>query len=99
MFMGFSSQFNFKKWNAGFSARASVDNYMYNNFNSNNGTYQNFGYPNYLGNVSSDVLNTGFSIVRLWSDYYIENASFIRMDNAYLGYDFGKVMKIGRAHV
>lgn len=93
MFMGFSSQFNYKKWNAGFSARASVDNYMYNNFNSNNGTYQNFGYPNYLGNVSSDVLNTGFSIVRLWSDYYIENASFVRMDNAYLGYDFGSILK------
>lgn len=93
MFMGFSSNFSFKKWNAGFSARASVGNYMYNNFNSNNGTYQNFGYPNYLGNVSSDVLNTGFSIVRLWSDYYIENASFIRMDNAYLGYDFGKLIK------
>lgn len=90
-FMGFGSQFNYKKWNFGFNARASIDNYMYNNFNANNGTYQNFGYPNYLGNVSADVLNTGFHSVRLWSDYYIENASFLRMDNVNLGYNFGKV--------
>jgi iron complex outermembrane receptor protein len=76
MYFGFGSQFEYKKWTFGFNARANVGNYMYNNFNSNSGTYQNFGFPNYLGNVSADVLNTNFTIPRLWSDYYIENASF-----------------------
>ena len=92
-FMGLSSQFGYKKWSLSFSARASFDNYMYNNFNSNSGTYQNFGFPNYLGNVSRDVLATGFTVPRLWSDYYIENASYVRMDNINLGYDVGKVFK------
>jgi iron complex outermembrane receptor protein len=92
-FMGLSSQFGYKKWSLSFAARASFDNYMYNNFNSNSGTYQNFGFPNYLGNVASDVLNTGFSVPRLWSDYYIENASFVRMDNVNLGYNVGKIGK------
>ena len=66
---------------------------MYNNFNANSGTYQNFGFPNYLGNVSRDVLTTNFTVPRLWSDYYIENASFVRMDNINLGYNFGKICR------
>ena len=92
-FMGVSSQFGYKKWSLSFAARASFDNYMYNNFNSNSGTYQNFGFPNYLGNVARDVLTTGFTVPRLWSDYYIENASFFRMDNINLGYNVGKIGK------
>ena len=92
-YMGLSSQFGYKKWSLSFAARASFDNYMYNNFNSNSGTYQNFGFPNYLGNVASDVLNTGFTVPRLWSDYYIENASFVRMDNINLGYNVGRICK------
>jgi iron complex outermembrane receptor protein len=66
---------------------------MYNNFHSTSGTYQNFGFPNYLGNVASDVLNTAFATPRLWSDYYIENASFVRMDNVNVGYNFGRIGK------
>lgn len=93
MFMGFGSQFGYKDWTFGFNARASIGNYMYNNFNSNSGTYQNFSFANYLGNVSSNVLETNFTIPRLWSDYYVENASFLRMDNINLGYNFGRIGK------
>jgi len=92
-FMGLGSQFGYKKWTLGLTARASIGNYMYNNFHSNNGTYQNFGFPNYLGNVSRNVLETGFTVPRLWSDYYIENASFVRLDNVNLGYNVGKIGK------
>src|SRR5688572_1658618 len=92
-YMGLSSQFAYKKWSLSFASRASFDNYMYNNFNSNSGTYQNFGFPNYLGNVSRDVLNTGFTVPRLWSDYYIENASFFKMDNINLGFNVGRIGK------
>jgi iron complex outermembrane receptor protein len=92
-FMGFGSQFGYKKWTLGLAARASIGNYMYNNFHSNSGTYQNFGFPNYLGNVSRNVLETGFTVPRLWSDYYIENASFVRLDNVNLGYNVGRIGK------
>lgn len=92
-FMGFGTQAAYKKWTLGLTARASIGNYMYNNFHSNNGTYQNFGFPNYLGNVSRNVLETEFSVPRLWSDYYIENASYIRLDNVNLGYNVGRIGK------
>jgi iron complex outermembrane receptor protein len=93
MYFGFGSQFSYKKWTASFAGRASIGNYMYNNFHSTSGTYQNFGFPNYLGNVATDVLHTAFATPRLWSDYYIENASFVRMDNINLGYNFGRIGK------
>lgn len=96
VFLGFSSQFTYKQWSASFTMRAQLDNYMYNNFNSNNGTYTNFKYPNYLGNVSTIVLETGFEgtdSYRYWSDYFIENASFLKMDNINIGYNFGNIGK------
>ena len=69
---------------------------MYNNFKSNNSTYQNFGYPNYLGNVSSitpEIGFTGSDSKRYWSDFFMENASFVRMDNLNVGYDLGRISK------
>ena len=92
-FMGLSSQFGYKKWTLSFAARASIDNYMYNNFHATSGVYQNFSFSNYLANVASDVLHTQFATPRLWSDYYIENASFLRMDNINLGFNVGKISK------
>jgi hypothetical protein len=37
------------------------------------------------------VLKTGFITGQYLSDYYLENASFFRMDNIHIGYNFGKV--------
>jgi iron complex outermembrane receptor protein len=45
----------------------------------------------FIGNGSSNYLETKFSNNRYLSDYYIENASFIRLDNINLGYTVGKV--------
>ncbi len=92
-FMGLTSNLSYRKWSLNVTARASLDNYMYNNFHSNSGTYQNFGFPNYLGNVARDVLHTMFATPDYWSDYYIENASFVKIDNINLVYNFGQFKK------
>lgn len=94
VFFGFSSQLSYKKWSLGFVMRGSIGNYMYNNFNSNYGAYRAFSFPNYLSNVSSSVLNTNFREFQLFSDYYVENASFLRMDNINIGYNFGKLLRL-----
>lgn len=92
-FMGFSSSIEYKKWSFGFVARASLGNYMYNNFSSNSGSYRNITLPigNRIQNVSSSVLETGFLNNQYFSDYYIENASFFRMDNINLSYNAGEI--------
>ena len=96
LFLGFSSQLSYKKWSMAFTMRAQFGNYMYNNFHSNNGTHAGFSYSGYLGNVAENVLETNFEgsdSRRYWSDYYMENASFLRMDNINIGYNFGNLTK------
>ena len=46
----------------------------------------------YIGNASRDYLETEFKNKQFFSDYYVENASFLRIDNINLGYNFGKIL-------
>ena len=99
VFLGFNSNLTYKKWNAGFSARANLGNYMYNNVYSSTGTTRNILNPiGVLNNGSVNVLESGISgnvqpDRSIISDYYVQNASFLRMDNINLGYNFGNVIK------
>jgi len=91
--MGFNNSLSYKKWNLGFTMRANLGNYMYNNTASANGAYAGLKFAGYLNNLPASVLKTNFQNYQLYSDYYIENASFLRMDNANLSYNFGKIAK------
>jgi iron complex outermembrane receptor protein len=94
--LGFNSQLRYEKWSLGFVMRANVGNYMYNNVASNNGTRKNIAFTGYLNNMSTSVLATDFTgndPNYLFSDYYLENASFLRMDNLNLGYNFGAMLR------
>jgi TonB-linked SusC/RagA family outer membrane protein len=96
LFMGFSSNFTYKKWNASFVMRAAFDNYVYNNNYSQTGTRnQVLGNASVLYNASVNYLETGFigNSLELLSDYYIQNASFLRMDNLTIGYNAGRVFR------
>lgn len=97
VYLNFNSQFNYKSWSLGFSVRSNIGNYIYNNQASNNGSYKTFQNANYLANLSSSVLKTKFRNTQYWSDYYVENGSFLRMDYLNLGYDFGRIInkKVG----
>jgi iron complex outermembrane receptor protein len=95
MFFGLSSSVTHKKWNAGIVMRANIGNYLYNNVASSSGTLRNILNPiGYINNGSRDYLNSGFSgngSNYYLSDYYVQNASFLRIDNINLGYNVGKV--------
>lgn len=95
VFMGLSSNVTYDKWNAGFVMRANVGNYVYNNVYSNLGRFSTVGgLPNVLNNASINYLATRFeggNVNQVLSDYYVQNASFLRMDNIYVGYNFGEV--------
>ena len=95
VFLGFNGNIGYKRFNAGFIARASLGNYMYNNVASATGATRNILNPlGFLSNGSSDVLVSGFKgegDKYFSSDYYVQNASFFRIDNVNLGYNFGKV--------
>ena len=88
--MGFQSNVNYKDFDFSFNLRASIGNYMYNNVNSSRAQYDNLQDVTALGNLPVSVLETGFNTTSdvIISDLYIENASFLKMDNVTLGYTF-----------
>lgn len=88
MYLGINSQVNYKEFSLSFVLRGNFDNYVYNNVLSNNATFRGLtGTNNFLLNLSPNVLQTGFANNQYFSDYYVENGSFLRLDNLTLGYN------------
>jgi TonB-dependent starch-binding outer membrane protein SusC len=92
--LGFNTQLSYKKLTVGLAAHAALGNYLYNNYFSNAGVLRTIKNPiNFIGNASVNYLETSFNNNQYLSDYYIENASFFRLDNINFGYNVGKVLK------
>jgi len=90
---GFASNFNYKNLDFSFNLRANLGNHIYNNINSVSAYYSLVQNNTVLGNIPTSVLDTNFiqaGSLGTQSDIYIENASFLRMDNITLGYSFPK---------
>jgi TonB-linked SusC/RagA family outer membrane protein len=88
--MGISGSLNVKRFDFSFSGRASLGNYNYNNTASGStyrGLYSSLGY---LANQTKAADATQFTnaLQTIFSDYYIQDASFFRMDNMTVGYNF-----------
>jgi TonB-linked SusC/RagA family outer membrane protein len=86
--LGFASNMNYKKFDFSFNLRASVGNRIFNAIDASRAQYDSMENGGVLSNIPSSIGNTNFqtaSNVAL-SDIYIENASFLKMDNITLGY-------------
>lgn len=90
--LGFSTSLRYKKWTAGTSLRANIGNYVYNGMAMNTGALGTLTYNTaQLNNLHKSYLDTEFKSRQYLSDYYVENASFLKMDNVSLNYNFGKL--------
>lgn len=94
--MGLTSRLSYKSWDFSFSLRASLNNYVYNSIEAggsdcNPTSIYSFGALNnrplmgVANNIQSKNDNT------LLSDYFVQNASFMKCDNITLGYSFKKL--------
>lgn len=92
VFLGFNSMFRYRDFDFSFSGRVSLGNYIYNNVYSNTGSYSSIYLSGSLGNASRNLLDTQFENPKYFSDYYIENGSYLRLDNASLGYSFDELL-------
>ena len=92
--IGFSTSLKYKNWDLSTSLRAVIGNYVYNNFASQSNV-QNIATNDYLQNISSVAASYGFKNVQYWSDIFVEDASFVRMDNLTLGYNFKDIFSEG----
>lgn len=90
---GISSLITHNRWEFSFSGRVHLGNYVYNNINSIS-VYDHMSTPYNLSNVPASVEKSNFTSYQSISDYYIENASFFRMDFMQLAYHFETTGKI-----
>lgn len=89
-YLSVSSQLHYNNWSFAFSGRASIGNFVYNNTSSFYGNYSRLYRLEglYLGNITSEALSLNFDYGQYLSDYYVQDASFFRMDYISMGYDF-----------
>ncbi|MDB5207282.1 MAG: SusC/RagA family TonB-linked outer membrane protein [Flavisolibacter sp.] len=94
---GFSTQAVYKKFSLQVTAHGMSGNYMFNQYRAGSGILSVLKNPiSFIGNASVSYLETGFqnnSQNQFLSDYFIENASFLRFDNINLGYTLGRVLR------
>ena len=104
--MGLASRLDWKNWDFGFSLRASIGNYMFNNVMQG---YHNVSPAAVFEEVSGFYLNNRprksvemgwqtYDNETIFSDYWVQNASFLKCDNITLGYSFNNLFKHGNYH-
>ena len=94
VYMGLSNQVSYKNWDLSFALRASLGNYVYNNVQSNReawGGSQMYDQSGFLKNRLTSAWDHSFVTGQYRSSYYVQKASFVRMDNITLGYTFNKL--------
>jgi TonB-linked SusC/RagA family outer membrane protein len=90
--MGHTSLMRYKAFDFSFSLLANLGNYVYNNVASSTGFYDQLRVSARPSNLHESVLTTDFVRPQYFSDYYVENAGFLRMQNIELGYTFRRAL-------
>lgn len=91
--LGFNTNLQYKKWSVGTSFHANLGHYIYYVPQENSvamtgwTTSQNLNVSYYKSQFHNTDQYQGYS------DYYLQNASFLKMDNAYVGYDFSSLLR------
>lgn len=84
--IGLNSRFNYKKFDFSFSSRLSLGNYVYNNAVAGRAFLNRVYSDSHFKNVPSAISKSGFYAQQQLSDFYLEDASFFKMDNMSFGY-------------
>ena len=98
VFFGLNTKVSYKNWDFGFNAHASFGNYLFNAYYAGNSTaVGDFMSQGFLVNLSNTVKKSGFTAAnddgQAFTDLFLEDASFFRMDDITLGYTFNNVAK------
>ncbi len=93
---GFNTSFTYKNWTAALSGHASLGNYVYNNVASNSEMYKDLWVNSFVSNRSASALYSNFDDAMYISSYYIEDGSFLKLDNFTIGYTFPKLFQVAQ---
>ncbi len=92
---GFNTNFSWKNWTAALSGHASVGNWVYNNVASDTEMLADLWTNSFISNRLTSAWDSYFSQAQYTSDYYITDASFLKLDNFTLGYTLPKLFRVG----
>ena len=97
---GFSFKVSYKNWDLGSNFRASFGNYIYNGYAQSKANTKVLCNPSgYYENCTKELTTLGWTSYNYpRSDYFVQNASFLKCDNITLGYNFNNVLKMGKYH-
>ena len=94
-FYGLNLKLSYRNWDFGFNGHGSAGNWLFNDFASSNSTSNLDVNAGNLPNFARYVKETGFTEAnsgeQWYSDMFLENASFFRMDDINLGYTFRNI--------
>jgi len=91
MSFGFNTRVNYKKFDFSMTSRLLLGNYVYNQVEAGSAYFNNVYSLQHFRNVPSAIFDTNFTTAQIYSDFYVQNASFFKLDNASVGYDLGSV--------
>ncbi len=91
---GFNTSFHYKNWTAALSGHASIGNWVYNNVASDTEMLADLWTNQFVSNRVSTATRSMFSQAQYLSDYYLQDGSFLKLDNFTLGYTFPKLFNV-----
>ncbi|QKG55901.1 SusC/RagA family TonB-linked outer membrane protein [Hymenobacter sp. BRD128] len=91
--LGGGANASYRGFNLAFTLRANLGNYVYNNLRSS--SYYDQNSAGFVSNKNQEFLASRFTTAQYFSDYFVENGSFLRLQNLTLGYNFGELIKKG----
>ncbi|MBO6064114.1 MAG: TonB-dependent receptor [Bacteroidales bacterium] len=91
---GFNTTINYKNWTAALSGHASVGNWVYNNVASDTEMLADLWTNSFVSNRVATAPRSMFTQAQYLSDYYLQDGSFLKLDNFTLGYTFPKLFKV-----
>ena len=92
--IGFNTAFSYKNWTAALSGHASIGNWVYNNVASDTEMLADLWTNQFVSNRVASAPKSMFTQAQYLSDYYLQDGSFLKLDNFTLGYTFPKLFKI-----
>jgi len=96
--LGHTSQMTFRNVDLSFTLRAHLGQQVYNNVASNFGHFNNV--RNFApSNVHESALENGFETPQYFSDVYVEDADFLRLDNISVGYTIGSIPSVNQLRI
>ena len=91
---GFNTSVNYKNWTAALSGHASIGNWVYNNVASDTEMLADLWTNSFVSNRVATAPKSMFTQAQYLSDYYLQDGSFLKLDNFTLGYTFPKLFKV-----